>query len=152
VKVIAYILCIFAIASGCSKPAAKDTYNGVVTFPVNDQCHDYVSHLTLKGSSYEVSYKPFTIKLDAFPQISGFMALRSNNMLNVELQNEAIRVMDDCFARAKTTIEVATPEDWVNAGKAIQSNLVNGVPVHSLVLTGSRLDIYYNWNDKEQSR
>ncbi len=80
------------------------------------------------------------------------MELRSNNMLNVELQNEAIRVMDDCFARAKTTIEVATPEDWVNAGKAIQSNLVNGVSVHSLVLTGSRLDIYYNWNDKEQSR
>ncbi|RUO48878.1 hypothetical protein CWE21_05845 [Pseudidiomarina aquimaris] len=126
---IIYTLCISAIISGCAEPEPSNTFNAIVTFPVNNQCHDYVTQLTVSSGSYNMSYKPFTVKLDAFPQISGFMELRSNNMLNVELQNEAIRVMDDCFARAKTTIEVATPEDWVNAGKAIQSNLFNGVPV-----------------------
>jgi hypothetical protein len=140
-----------AIISGCAEPEPKNSFNAIVTFPVNNQCHDYVIQQPVSGNSYEISYKPFTVKLDAFPQISGFMELRSNNMMNVELQNEAIKIMDGCFARAKTTVDVPTPEDWVDAGKAIQSNLVNGVPIHSLVLNGSKLDIYYNWNDKKQA-
>mgnify|MGYP001080641228 CR=1 FL=1 len=148
---IIYILCMSAIISGCAEPEPSNIFNVIVTFPVNDQCHDYVTQLTVSSGSYEMSYKPFTVKLDAFPQISGFMELRSNNMMNVELENVAIKMMDDCFARAKTTIEVATPENWINAGKAIQSNTANDVPVHSLVLNGSKLDIYYNWNDKKQT-
>ncbi|WP_158684748.1 hypothetical protein [Pseudoalteromonas sp. T1lg48] len=149
---IIYTLCLSAIISGCAESEPKNSFNAIVTFPVNNQCHDYVTQLPVSASSYEMSYKPFTVMLDAFPQISGFMELRSNNMMHVELQNEAIKMMDYCFARAKTTIEVTTPEEWVNAGKAIHSNLVNDVPVHSLVLKGSKLDIYYNWNDKKQSR
>lgn len=144
-----YILCISVFVSSCTGPEPKDDFNARVTFPVNNQCHNYVTQLDVSRSSYDMSYRPFTVKLDAFPQISGFMELRSNNMMNIELQNEAIKIMDSCFARAKTTIEVTTPKDWINAGKAIQSNLVNNIPVHSLVLNGSKLDIYYNWNDKK---
>ena len=145
------ILCFTAVVLGCAEPVPKNSFNAVATFPVNSQCHNYVMGLSVTGKPYEVLYKPFTLKLDAFPQISGFMELRSNSMMNVQLQNEAIRMMDECFARAKTTIDVSTPEDWVNAGKAVQYNLVNGVPVHSLVLDGTELDIYYNWSDKEKS-
>ena len=60
-----------------------------------------------------MSYKPFTVKLDAFPQIFGFMELRSHIIMNVELKNKAIKMMDNCFVRAKTTIDVVTPEDWI---------------------------------------
>jgi hypothetical protein len=137
---------------GCAEPEPVGSFNAIVTFPVNQVCHSYVSGLKVENNVFEAEYKPFTIKLDAFPQVSGFMELRSNNMMNVELQNEAIKMMDKCFARAKTTINVATPEAWVDAGKAIQSNIVNGVPVHSLVLDGSKLDIHYNWGDKKQNQ
>lgn len=145
-----YVLCLSVITFGCADPDPKNTFNAVVTFPVNNQCHDYVAQLPA-SNSYEMSYKPFTIELDAFPQISGFMELRSNNMMNVELQNEAIKVMDNCFARAMTSVDISTPEGWLHAGRVVQSNTVNGVPIHSLVLDGSKLNIHYNWQDKKES-
>ncbi|RUO71993.1 hypothetical protein CWI80_09310 [Pseudidiomarina sediminum] len=151
-KKVFYTLCFATLVTGCAEPDTKRDFNATVTFPVNNQCHEYVTQLPVTVGQYEVSYKPFTVKLDAFPQITGFMELRSNNMMNVELQNEAIKMMDNCFARAKTAIDVTTPDGWLNAGKAIQANLVNDVPVHSLVLNGSVLEIYYNWDDKESSR
>jgi len=138
--------------TGCAEPEPEGSFNAVVTFPVNNICHDYVSGLEGERSLFEMSYKPFTVKLDAFPQISGFMELRSNNMMNVELQNEAIKMMDKCFARAKTTVDVTTSGAWIDVGQALQSNTVNGVPVHSLVLNGSKLDIYYNWDDKRKNQ
>ncbi|MDT7526966.1 MULTISPECIES: hypothetical protein [Pseudidiomarina] len=146
-----YILFASIIMTGCAEPEPEGSFNAVVTFPVNNICHDYVLGLEGERSLFDMSYKPFTVKLDAFPQISGFMELRSNNMINVELQNEAIKMMDKCFARAKTTVDVTASGAWIDVGKVLQSNAANGVPVHSLVLNGSKLDIYYNWDDKRKN-
>lgn len=148
-KILNFIFLISIIISGFTKANQVKTFDTKVTFPVNDQCHDYVTQLSLDSKLFRMSYKPFTIKLDAFPQISGFMELHSDKMLQIELNNEAHRIIDDCFARAKTSIDVSAPEGWLNVQQDVQMMQVNGVPIHSLVLEGSKLNIYFNWNDRE---
>lgn len=141
-------LLIAVVVSGCAeKIEREDQFSAVVTFPVNNICHGYASGLTGSKDKFEVTYRPFSIKLDAFPQIGGFIELRSNQLVHVELQNEGLRMMDNCFARAKTTVDVATPEAWLNAGESIQFKVTNGVPIHALVLNGSQVEIYYHYDD-----
>ncbi|MFT5520806.1 MAG: hypothetical protein ACI9IA_001403 [Enterobacterales bacterium] len=136
------------ILTGCAKSEPETSFKTIATFPVNKVCHNYVSSIKNEAEMFEIKLNSFTVKLDAFPQIFGFMELRSNKLLSVDLQNEAIKIMDKCFARAKTSIPIPTLDSWIEVGRAVQSNKASNVPIHALIINGTEIDIYYNWDDK----
>lgn len=47
----------------------------------------------------------------------------------------------------KTTIAVESPSDWSDVGKKIQFLKANDIAIHSLVLEGTSLDVYYRDED-----
>ncbi len=135
------LMCV--LIGGCTQPEPSNHVNAVVTFPVHHLCHDYIVQLPDDQGLYQFSFRPFTLKQDAFPHLSGFAELKSNTLMNLELQNKAIEIMDQCVARMKTTIAVESPSDWSDVGKKIQFLKANEIAIHSLVLEGTSLDVYY---------
>lgn len=147
ILLLALLLCV-----GCvDKSTIDELRTSDYTFPVNEICESHVQDYLGTYDGYTAEYEKFTTKLDAYPSISGFVRLSSQGLMSFELHKVAIKILDGCFARAKSIVPISSAGDWRNVGESVQFFNDYKIPIHSIVIQRSEVEIYFNYQEADIS-